>query len=106
MELDENIRLDYKFLHEIISARYEQVFEKINKALKKIGRDGKLAGGVHLTGQGSLRVETVSYAKDIFKLATFSAQHNEKFRELKESKEYQNALSLYIRSNKYHNKNK
>jgi cell division ATPase FtsA len=51
MEGDDEITLDYKFLHEIMSARYEQIFEKINDALKKIGRDGKLAGGVHLTGQ-------------------------------------------------------
>jgi cell division ATPase FtsA len=49
LEHNNDISLDYKFLHEIMSARYEQIFEKINTALKKIGRDGKLAGGVHLT---------------------------------------------------------
>lgn len=46
---DENMRLDHKFLHEIISARYEQIFSKINDQLIQINRDGKLAGGVHLT---------------------------------------------------------
>lgn len=106
MEQDENIRLDYKFLHEIIGARYEQIFEKINKSLKKIWREWKLAGWVHLTGQWSLRSESISYAKEIFKLATFSAQHTEKFRDIKDHKEYHNAISLYLRSNKYHNKNK
>jgi cell division ATPase FtsA len=43
MEGDDEITLDYKFLHEIMSARYEQIFDKVNDVLKKIGRDGKLA---------------------------------------------------------------
>jgi cell division protein FtsA len=106
MEDDNEITLDYKFLHEIMSARYEQIFNKINDALKKIWRDGKLAGGVHLTGQGTLRSESISHAKEIFKLATFYAQNGEKNREIGTNKSFQNSISLYAWSNKYHNKSK
>lgn len=102
----ENMRLDHKFLHEIISARYEQIFEKINDKLKKIKREGKLAGGVHLTGQGSLWPESIAYARDIFKLAVFPAQGHEKYRDLAKDPAFQNTLSLYEWANKYHNKNK
>lgn len=103
---NDELRLDYKFLHEIISARYEQIFEKINDKLKKIKRDGKLAGGVHMTGQGSLWAETIHYARDIFKLAVFPVQGSDKYRELWQDPTYQNTISLYEWANKYHNKNK
>ena len=106
MESDDEITLDYKFLHEIMSARYEQIFEKINDALKKIGRDWKLAWWVHLTGQTTLRTEAIHHAKEIFKLATFYAQNWEKFSEISTNRSFQNAISLYVWSNRYHNKNK
>ena len=105
-ENSDEMRLDQKFLHEIISARYEQIFEKINDKLKKIKRDGKLAGGVHMTGQGSLWPESMHYARDIFKLAVFPVQGSDKYRDLSHDPAYQNTLSLYERANKYHNKNK
>jgi hypothetical protein len=89
-----------------MSARYEQIFDKVNDVLKKIGRDGKLAWGVHLTGQWTLRSETISHAKEVFKLATFYAQNGEKFREIATNRSFQNAISLYVWSNRYHNKNK
>lgn len=103
---EDELRLDHKFLHEIISARYEQIFEKINDKLKKIKRDGKLAWGVHVTGQASLRPETMNYARDIFKLAVFPVHGNDKYRDLSHDIAFQNALSLYEWANKYHNKNK
>lgn len=103
---DDEMRLDHKFLHEIISARYEQIFEKINDKLKKIKRDGKLAWGVHITGQASLWPEAITYARDTFKLAVFPVRGNDKYRELSNDPAFQNTLSLYERANKYHNKNK
>jgi cell division protein FtsA len=39
MEHDDETTLDYKFLHEIMSARYEQIFTKVNEALIKTGRE-------------------------------------------------------------------
>lgn len=105
-ENDNDIELDHKFLHEIISARYEQIFEKINSALKKIKRDGKLAGGIHMTGQGSLRPEAMSYARSIFKLAVFPAQGSDKYRDISKDPIFQNTLSLHEWANRYHNKNK
>lgn len=106
LEHNNDISLDYKFLHEIMSARYEQIFTKINTALKKIGRDGKLAWGVHLTWQWAERSEAISHAKEIFKLATFYAKNEEKFHEIASDKKFHNAVSLYLWSNKYHQKNK
>ena len=103
---DDEITLDYKFLHEIISARYEQIFDKINDVLKKIGKDGKLAWGVHLIWQWTLRSETINHAKEVFKLSTSYWQNDDKFRDITTNKWFQNGVSLYIRSNRYHNKNK
>ncbi len=57
-------------------------------------------------GQANLRSEAITQAKDVFKLATFYAQHGEKFREMNNNRSFLNAVSLYIRSNRYHNKNK
>lgn len=105
-DFNEDSSLDDKFIHEIIHARYEQIFEKINKQLKKFGKAGKLAWWVHLTGQANNRNETVYYAKDIFKLATFKSTHKESYRGIAPHTGYDTAISLYIRSIKYHNKNK
>jgi len=66
--------LDKHYLSEVISARYEQIFERINKQLHKIGKDGRLPGGVLLTGGGSKVHGLDLLAKQIFKLATFYAK--------------------------------
>jgi len=42
-----------KYVAEIIEARVEEIFEKIDSELKKIGRSGKLPAGVILTGGGA-----------------------------------------------------
>ena len=59
-----------------------------------------------MAGQGSLRPETMNYAREIFKLAVFPASGNDKYRDLTHDLAYHNTLSLYERANKYHNKNK
>ena len=59
-----------------------------------------------MTGQGSLRPETMTYARSIFKLAVFPAQWSDKYREISSDPVYQNSLSLHEWANKYHNKNK
>jgi cell division protein FtsA len=42
-----------KFVAEIIEARVEEIFEKLDKELKKIDRSGRLPAGVVLTGGGA-----------------------------------------------------
>lgn len=43
-------RLDLTFLNNVITARYEEIFETINEHLIEIDKDGRLAGGVYLYG--------------------------------------------------------
>ncbi|HBB03726.1 TPA: hypothetical protein DCZ39_02350 [Patescibacteria group bacterium] len=40
--------IDSLFLADVINARYEEIFMKINSHLKSLDRDGRLAGGVLL----------------------------------------------------------
>jgi cell division ATPase FtsA len=39
-----DLPLDMHFLAEIISARYEQIFGKVNQHLEKLEKDGRLPG--------------------------------------------------------------
>lgn len=96
--------LDERFLDEVMSARYEQIYEKIHDAIIRVERDGKLAGGIYLMGQSSEWYKSISTMKSICKLATFDAKDTSgNFGELGHNKAYQNCLGLYRRSKKYHN---
>lgn len=57
-------------------------------------------------GQASLRPEASSYSKEIFKLGTFPVHMPDKYRDHNRDIAYYTCLSLYERSNKYHNKNR
>lgn len=53
---------------EIIEARLEEIFDEVNKELKKAGRQAKLPGGVVLTG-GSVQLSGLAeYAKEALSL--------------------------------------
>jgi len=52
-----------KMIDEIIEARCEDIFEIINKELKKIGRNGLLPAGITLTGGGSRLTNIVDMTK-------------------------------------------
>ena len=52
-----------KYISEIIEARVEEIFDKIDGELKKIDRSGKLPAGIVLTGGGSKLPELVELAK-------------------------------------------
>lgn len=41
-DLDQNSSVDQHFLTEIVNARYEEIFLKINKHLEKIDKDRRL----------------------------------------------------------------
>jgi len=50
-------------IDEIVEARLEEIFEAINKELKKAGKAGQLPSGVVLTGGGAQLKHIVEYAK-------------------------------------------
>ncbi len=56
------------FIAEIIEARVEEIFEKIDKELKKVGRSAMLPAGVILTGGGARLPGLVELAKDKLRL--------------------------------------
>lgn len=56
---------------EIASARQEELFDLVNKELKKINRAGLLPSGIVLTGGGSKLQGIVELAKRTFKLPVF-----------------------------------
>ncbi len=56
------------YVVEIMEARLEEIFEHVNKELKKIGRDGKLPSGIVLTGGGAKLPGVVDFAKKHLRL--------------------------------------
>ena len=57
-----------KFLIKIIADRILEIFEEVNKELKKIGRERKLPGGIVLTGGGAKLPKIVDLAREKFLL--------------------------------------
>lgn len=56
-------------IDEIVEARLEELFEAINKELKKAGRAGRLPAGIVLIGGGANMKHMVDYAKEHLGLA-------------------------------------
>lgn len=56
-------------IDEIVEARLEEIFESINKELKRAGRAGKLPNGIVLTGGTAQLSGIVEYAKQTLGLA-------------------------------------
>ena len=50
---DDGIIISKKYVAEIIEARVEEIFEKIDEELKKIDRSGMLPAGAFLISGGS-----------------------------------------------------
>ncbi|OGL65875.1 cell division protein FtsA [Candidatus Uhrbacteria bacterium RIFCSPLOWO2_01_FULL_47_24] len=57
-----------KYVAEIIQARMEEVFEKLDRELKKIGRSGMLPSGVVFTGGGAKLSGLIELAKEKLRL--------------------------------------
>lgn len=57
-----------KFLIKIIEDRVSEIFEEVNKELKKVGREKKLPGGIVLTGGGAKLPKIVDSAREKFHL--------------------------------------
>lgn len=56
-------------IDEIVEARLEEIFEAVNKELKKAGKAGQLPSGVVLTGGGAQLKHIAEYAKQTLGLA-------------------------------------
>ena len=64
----EDVSIGRKYVAEIIEARVEEIFEKVNAELKTIQRQGKLPGGAILCGGGAKLPGIIEVAKDVLKL--------------------------------------
>ncbi|MBI4273009.1 cell division protein FtsA [Candidatus Uhrbacteria bacterium] len=68
IDASEQGTVSLKYVSQIIEARVEEIFEKIEHELKKIGRSGILPGGAILTGGGSKLSGIIDIAKKRLKL--------------------------------------
>jgi cell division protein FtsA len=64
----EELRFDREMMRMIVEARVEELFEYVDKELKKINRSRKLPGGVILTGGTAKLPGIVDVAKEILEL--------------------------------------
>ncbi|MBU0880306.1 cell division protein FtsA, partial [Patescibacteria group bacterium] len=65
---DETMVISKKYVAEIIEARVEEIFEKIDNELKKIDRSGMLPGGIFLIGGGAKLLGLIDVAKNSLRL--------------------------------------
>lgn len=68
IDKQEEGRVSNKHVAEIIEARLEEIFDLVNKELKRIGRDGQLPAGAILTGGGAKLPGVVDMAKKQLRL--------------------------------------
>lgn len=66
---DEVLTFQTEDIDEIVEARLEEIFEAVNKELKRAGRAGKLPGGAVLVGGTSEMKGMTDYAKNALGLA-------------------------------------
>ncbi len=60
---EENMIISKKYVAEIIQARVEEIFEKVDNEFKKVDRSGMLPAGVFLIGAGAKLPDLVDIAK-------------------------------------------
>jgi len=65
---EESLVISKKYVAEIIEARVEEIFDKIDNELKKIDRSGMLPAGVFLIGGGAKLNDIVETAKNRLRL--------------------------------------
>lgn len=65
----EELAFDTRDIDDVVEARLEEIFEEIQKVLKKAGRAGKLPSGVVLTGGTAQLKGIVEYAKQTLGVA-------------------------------------
>ncbi|MDD5145996.1 MAG: cell division protein FtsA [Candidatus Pacebacteria bacterium] len=67
---EDMLTFSHKQVAEIISVRVSEIFDEVNKELKKISKQGKLPGGVVLTGGGAKLPKISELAKKELKLTS------------------------------------
>jgi cell division protein FtsA len=65
---DEGMIISKKYVAEIIEARVEEIFEKVDEELKKIDRSGMLPAGAFLIGGGAKLRDMIDVAKNKLRL--------------------------------------
>jgi cell division protein FtsA len=65
---DDQTTVSRKFVSEIINARLQEIFKRVDKELKKINRSGLLPAGVVLVGGGAKLPGILEVAKDTLRL--------------------------------------
>ncbi|MEY4722668.1 MAG: hypothetical protein RLZZ324_181 [Candidatus Parcubacteria bacterium] len=65
---DDDEMVSKRFVAEIVQARFEEILEKVDKELKRIGKSGMLPAGVVLTGGGAKLPGLVDLAKQELRL--------------------------------------
>lgn len=100
IEADESI--DIKFLSDIIAARYEEIFERINDDLRDLWKDWKLPWWIILIGWWAKMENLDLLAKEVFKLASFYWKDKVfSIWDLSNNLQFINILWDYYWSNKY-----
>ena len=101
-ETPQDLPLDTHFLTEIISARYEQIFGKINDHLFKLEKDWRLPWGILLLWWGAKTKYIDILSKEVFKLATFYAKDQViNIGDLSNNIQFLNIIGCYYWSLKY-----
>jgi cell division protein FtsA len=101
-ETPQDLPLDTHFLTEIISARYEQIFGKINDHLFKLEKDWRLPWGILLLWWWAKIKYIDILSKEVFKLATFYAKDQViNIGDLSNNIQFLNIIWCYYRSLKY-----
>ena len=67
-EGEESNLISKRYVAEIIEARVEEIFDKVDSELRKIDRSGKLPAGAIVTGGGAKLPEIIEHAKKRLRL--------------------------------------
>lgn len=98
----EDMPVDIHFLTDIISSRYEQIFERINEHLKALDKDWRLAWWVILIWWWAKLPNLDLLSKNIFKLATFPGKDTTlNVWDISSNIQFTNVLWTFVWSNKY-----
>jgi len=98
----ENMPVDIHFLTEIISSRYEQIFNKINSHLQALDKDWRLAWWVILIWWWAKLPNLDILCKDVFKLATYPWKDRQlNLGDISSNIQFTNVLWTFIWTTKY-----